>query len=233
MYREDEIQSALSSGINDDSLAGKDDRYFADGIEKLDKSIKEKENYLVDIKMKKAEKSGKLPILSDIAVEIQNLENELEEKEQLYGAVTLAQSSLEQAEHSIKKQVTPYLCKEAGEIFKIITDGRYKMLNISNDFELMYGEGENVPLIDSEYLSVGSSDLAWLSIRLALHKKLSENETLPIILDECMVFFDDNRLKNTLDYIRETVKSGTQALIFSVSGREASMLSANDKIIRI
>lgn len=137
-----------------------------------------------------------------------------------FEAVNLAISALGEAEESVRETVSPYLSKTSGELFSSITDGRYSALLLDPSLSLKYLSPEHSAPISDEYLSGGSADLAWLCLRLALHKKLSESCPVPLILDECLVYFDDTRLKKILELLISLSSSGTQILLFSASTRE-------------
>ena len=99
---------------------------------------------------------------------------------------------------------------------------------------LKYKDGETGNPIDSIYLSGGSADLAWICLRLALHKKLSESRPVPIILDECFVYFDDTRLRTILKKLTDiATKNGIQILLFSASSREKDILQKTVNTVKI
>jgi len=141
-----------------------------------------------------------------------------------FDAVTLALSSLSDAEESIRRTVSPYLSKVSSVYFTKITNGKYPELKLDADLALKYVSPEYSFPLSGEYLSGGSADLAWLCLRLALHSKLSESHTLPLILDECLVYFDDERLKAILSELESIASEGTQILLFSASSRERTIL---------
>jgi uncharacterized protein YhaN len=114
-----------------------------------------------------------------------------------------------------------------------MTDGKYNAINITSDFGMSYSEQNGSKEIDSMYLSGGSAELAWLCLRMALHKKLSDGKPLPLIFDECFVYFDEKRLARIIDKLVAISKTGTQVIIFSASEREKKLSKRRLKVTNL
>ena len=155
-----------------------------------------------------------------ISAEIEAAEKRLSELDTNFSAITLAIEALEGAETNVRQTVSPYLSDHAGEYFIKMTGGRYSSLRIDAEMNLSYLTEGGATLTDSAYLSGGSTDLAWFCLRLALHGKLSEKGSVPLILDECFVYFDDERLTRVMELLSEVARGGTQVILFSASSRE-------------
>ena len=82
-------------------------------------------------------------------------------------------------------------------------------------------EVENGNYVSASLLSEGTIDQLYFSLRMAILKEIS-NETLPIFLDESFVFFDKNRLINTINYLNSN--HDNQIIIFSCTEREKDIL---------
>ena len=135
--------------------------------------------------------------------------------------------------------MSPYLARYAGEYFERLTNGRYSALSLDSEMNLRYRTsrgGTDIDVgrsMDSRYLSGGSADLAWLCLRLALHRKLSDDNRIPVILDECLVYFDDRRLEMILNELRCISENGVQILLLSASSRERSLVGRFANIIEL
>ncbi len=171
--------------------------------------------------------------IDDINANIEQTEKALTDYTCKYDAITLALEALEQAELRIRKTVSPYLSEHASEYFARITAGRYRELRLDGEMNLSYMSSESESITDSAYFSAGSADLAWLCLRLALHKRLSENVMIPIILDEALVYFDDRRLWLILKELLDSAQNGTQIICFSASSRELDALPKNINCITL
>lgn len=177
---------------------------------------------------------GGIPQLDKLSIEIDEKEALLEKLSFKYDAAELALEALEAAESGIRHTVSPYLSETAGEYFTALTRKRYAGLLLDDSMSLKYRDGESGTPVDSTYLSGGSSALAWICLRLALHKKLSESRPLPIILDECFVYLDDVRLKAILKKLTDiSTKNNTQILLFSASSREKDILQKTVNTVKI
>lgn len=178
--------------------------------------------------------------ISSPHTEIEFLTGELDKKTSLldeyqvkHDAIVLTLSALDEAENIIRSTVSPYLGAEASVFFNKITEGRYDRLRVDSEMDMTYIKSDSDTVTDEEYLSIGSADLAWLCLRLALHKKLAQNSNIPLILDEALVYFDDNRLALIINELTEIAENGTQILLFSASSRELAMLGGAGNIIRL
>ncbi len=177
--------------------------------------------------------SSLLPNIDALSDEIESKEERLAEYTAKYDAVTLATQALEYAENSIRKTVSPYLSEGSSEIFTRITGGKYIALRLDAQMNLSYIPKESESVTDSMYFSSGSADLAWLCLRLALHKRLSESTPIPIILDEALVYFDDTRLKLILRELADIANDGVQIILLSASSREKELLQGNASCITL
>ena len=59
--------------------------------------------------------------------------------------------------------------------------------------------------MSAEKLSGGTIEQLYLSLRLSMAKEISD-ENMPIILDEAFAYYDDERLKNTLEFLSNKFK---------------------------
>ena len=86
----------------------------------------------------------------------------------------------------------------------------------------MVTEVANGDYVLAERLSVGTIDQLYLALRLSIIKELSE-ETVPIILDEVFAYYDNDRLKNILQFLNKEFNN-LQIIIFTCTNREQEIL---------
>ena len=178
---------------------------------------------------------GRLKVLGDPMVlesEISALRQELGEQQAQYDALVLATEALAQADNEIHTRFAPVLSKTAGSIFNRITGGRYDMLAFDKSLDAAaQAKGDTVSK-NVLYLSEGTSDQIYLSLRLAVCQlALDSDEPCPVILDDAFASFDDDRLALALDYLKELAKI-RQVIVFSCHTREADYF-ANDPDVNI
>ncbi|MBQ4040833.1 MAG: hypothetical protein IJC91_06830, partial [Oscillospiraceae bacterium] len=178
---------------------------------------------------------GRLKVLGDPMVlesEISALNQELSEQQAQYDALTLATAVLADADNEIHTRFAPVLSKAAGSIFNRITGGRYDMLAFDKSLDAAaQAKGDTVSK-NVLYLSEGTSDQLYLSLRLAVCQlALDSDEPCPVILDDAFASFDDDRLALALDYLKELAQV-RQVIVFSCHTRESDYF-ANDPDVNI
>ena len=86
---------------------------------------------------------------------------------------------------------------------------------ISKEFDINVSEKDKFGSREIDFLSSGTADQAYLSLRLALAKLITEeNETLPILLDDTLAQYDDKRAKLALEFLGE-YSNDSQAVLFT------------------
>jgi len=142
------------------------------------------------------------------------LETRLEQRAAEYKAIDVAINALECAESVLRERFSPALNREAAAIFSDLTGGKYTELTLSREFEAMAG-GEDIR--SALYLSAGTMDQLYLSVRLALCRLTVPNA--PILLDDALCAFDDNRMELALEALRD-MGNDRQILLFTCHSRE-------------
>lgn len=139
-----------------------------------------------------------------------------------YDALRLAYERMEQAAMAVKEQVSPALASRAGELMAAATGGKYDRLLVANDMSLSYADkaaGDAVR--QAEYLSRGTKDLAYVSLRIALCELLTEGNPPPMIFDESFAAMDDGRLASVYAVISSCCG---QALVLTSQHRDRALL---------
>ena len=104
--------------------------------------------------------------------------------------------------------------KQAAEIFKGLTAGKYSNMTISSSFKINLQESKMPISRDAEYLSSGTVDQAYLSLRLAVAELMSENTSLPVFLDDALSQFDDRRALTAIKFLTKFSEKN-QILLFT------------------
>lgn len=167
---------------------------------------------------------------SDLQDQLAQKREQLSSLQTEYDAIALAMDALTQANTTLQNRFSPALGARAAEIFSAITAGRYDKVLLSRDFSLsaeMAGDpvGRSIRL-----LSQGAADQLYLAVRLAIcDMVLPAEKRVPLILDDALVSFDDDRLRAALDYLlAESEKR--QILLFSCQKREMNYLSGRKNV---
>lgn len=190
-------------------------------IENLQNEINYKKIELHTLDLDKQNMEPKLNNLSKIEENLVNHKEEMSALETLNQSMNLAKEVLEQAYEKMRTSVTPKFTQNLSETISHITNGKYTNVVFHNEEGLIV-EMENGNYEPVAKLSVGAIDQLYLSLRLSMVEELSE-EKMPIILDEAFAYYDEQRLENIFDYIKERFKYH-QIIIFTCTDREKNIM---------
>lgn len=172
--------------------------------------------------------SGTLPKPAEIQSRINSLTAQRSDMVKKHSALELAIETLENACESMKKQASPLIATESSELFSKITDGKYNALFTDTGMKLSFAD-ENTSLPkDAGFLSTGTLDAAYISLRVALCKYLYKERPV-LVFDDAFSHMDDQRLKNTLEYLW-TLSEDFQIVILSCHTREKEFFEGKGKI---
>lgn len=128
---------------------------------------------------------------------------------------------IEEAADYMKSMVAPRIGERADEYFTAATGGKYSAFEVDTKLSMSFGEDMRR---SCEYLSAGTRDSAYLSLRLALADMLFGGCGVPILLDDAFVRIDDNRLKMISGALNEAAKKH-QIFILTHGDREETAMS--------
>lgn len=126
----------------------------------------------------------------------------------------IASCVLETSFAEVRRSYGSVLENKALDIFKKLTDGKYAAFKVSKAFDITVEEAENFGTREVDYLSSGTADQAYLSLKLAITELILNGEKLPIFLDDILTQYDDSRAKTALDFLKEYSKD-SQAILFT------------------
>ena len=152
--------------------------------------------------------------LSAITAEIDSLSKK-------HRALVLAHSALSEAASALRESVAPRLSKTAGELMDSLTEGRYDRIGVGRALEMTYeAEAQSRGI---EFMSAGTRDIAYLSLRFALSELLFRNSRPPMIFDESFSRLDDRRYARVLALIGEMCGRGSQIILFTSQSRDSRL----------
>jgi len=137
--------------------------------------------------------------------------------ESTYTALVIAQETLTQARDELQRRFAPKITKRAQQFMSAMTDGRYSSITMDTEFGLRTSTEEENTLRNALWRSDGTMDQLYLSLRLAVAEVLTPEA--PLILDDALVRFDDERMKKTVAILEEMARQ-KQVILFSCQGRE-------------
>ena len=157
-------------------------------------------------------------ILNNLEESLQEAQSEKERtgsvQEEL-DAVHLAIMTLNGISEDIYKESAKHLNQAISEILSQITEGRYTSVFLDANMEVRINTPKK--LLSLEQVSRGTMEQIYFSLRMAVGCMFCQDETMPIILDDAFVMYDDKRLKQTLHWLYQ---SGRQVILFTCHSRE-------------
>lgn len=162
--------------------------------------------------------NGRLSAMGDPLVLTSSLGCMQEEYEQIsneYDAICLAIETMRAADGEIQSRFAPELGRLAARYMSIMTGGRYEEVFVARDFSARARTGDDVVAREAEYLSAGTLDLMYLAVRLAVCAlAMPEGESCPLIIDDALVNFDEQRTKQAMRLLRQIAKE-RQVILFT------------------
>ncbi len=146
--------------------------------------------------------------------------------EQEYTALELALEALVNADGLLRRRFSPKLNQSAGEYFSALTGGRYESLYVEKNFNAGALESGEAVSRDKRSLSTGTVGQMYLAVRLAMCAMLGDGAELPpMILDDALCSFDDERMGLALETLRDVARM-RQVILFTCQDREEAYLDA-------
>lgn len=157
--------------------------------------------------------------LDEIESRLSILEDELERACIKRDKLVVLSEVIRYADQKFKEENQPDVLKNAGKYFNIITGGKYTDIYLQEEDEgnsiMVKQEGEIMPKKVLDTFSKGTLNQLYLALRLSLIDYLDKDkEALPVCFDELLVNWDENRLNNSLQLIKEWSKN-RQIFIFT------------------
>ncbi|WFA09952.1 AAA family ATPase [Tissierella sp. Yu-01] len=138
-------------------------------------------------------------------------------------SLELAKSTIEELSKDIQDQFAPEINVKVGSLIKRITNGVYSGVRINDKLDIGVIKPDTGELINVDVLSGGTIDQLYFSLRFGIINFIN-GDSLPLILDDCFVQYDDIRLSNILKLLEE-ISQDRQVILFSCHNREKDLLS--------
>lgn len=154
--------------------------------------------------------------LAQAQLELGVLEKQLEEATRRWQVLGVVSRVLETVRKSYETDRQPETLREASNYLNRLTMGHYERVWMPLDRrELLVdsAEGKQLPL---DVLSRGTRESVYIALRLALAASFARRgATLPLVLDDVLVNFDTQRVRNAAELFREFAQGGNQIVMFT------------------
>ena len=177
--------------------------------------------------------TGQLHAKGDPAVlksSAQHLQEQIAALEGEYDSIQMAMAALENANTTLQNRFSPALGQRAAEIFSELTGQRYSGVVLDRAFHISAEPAGDGIYRDAALLSAGTADQLYLAARLAIcDLVLPRDQAAPIILDDALANFDDDRCAAALCWLKEASKH-RQILLFTCHSREAAFFAGDGEV---
>lgn len=135
-------------------------------------------------------------------------------------AILLAIEGIEALSIDIHDSFGDQINKRLSYIVEKVTNGRYKAVKMDETLNIKVLR--DYDYVSFEKLSAGAIAEVYLALRITIADLLNGTKTLPLILDDAFVLYDDERLEATLRELSHI--ADRQILIFTCHDREKEIL---------
>ena len=168
---------------------------------------------------------------AELAEEAQGLLARLETDVEQYVRLRLATTVLSQAIERYREKNQGPILKRSNELFAGMSLGSFEGLRVEvnekSEAALVGVRPGGKETVDVRGMSDGTTDQLYLAIRLAsLEAYLEKNETMPLIVDDILIRFDDKRAIATLKVLAQLAKQ-TQIIFFTHHRHLVELAEAN------
>jgi len=129
----------------------------------------------------------------EAATALDALDRRIEELSLRHDACELAKTALTQAGEKMRSGILPKIAESASVLLSGATSGAHESITLDGSFNA--GCSTETDVLPGEYLSRGTSDLAYLSLRIALAEEIFKNEMPFMIFDESFAHIDTSRIE--------------------------------------
>ena len=147
-----------------------------------------------------------------------------------FDSIQMAMAALENANATLQNRFSPALGQRASEIFGKLTGQRYSGVVLDRAFRISAEPTGDGIYRDAALLSAGTADQLYLATRLAIcDLVLPQEQAAPIVLDDALANFDDDRCAAALRWLKEKGKH-RQILLFTCHSREATFFAEDGEV---
>ncbi|NLX63966.1 MAG: AAA family ATPase [Clostridiaceae bacterium] len=210
-------------------------------LARIDDIIRETESRKKETEIKIAAIKARLeqaPKESELAKVLEEISYYTEKKEELEikgASLVLASQVLKEAALKMQRDYIPYLNQEMSRMMNILSGGRYNKISTNDELSINLESPETDELIPVNRLSAGTIDQVYFCMRLAAVTLIEKGrERLPLFLDEPFSQYDEERVRNAFELLRE-MSEKRQIFFFTCREREYEIAASvfGEKMNRI
>ncbi|MCI8525712.1 MAG: AAA family ATPase [Oscillospiraceae bacterium] len=161
---------------------------------------------------------------ASLAAQREQLTADIARLEREHAALTLALAALTQANDVLQTRFSPRINQLAARYMARLTGARYDRVLLEQSMQITAREAGGAVSRPLQALSTGTADQLYLAVRLAI-TELALPKDAPLVLDDALLSFDDQRLAAALELLEELAQE-RQILLFTCQSREQAWRDA-------
>lgn len=161
----------------------------------------------------------------ELAGRLARLDEQIETLTMRHEAYCLAMETLQRASDTMRAGVLPKVVAQACASANRISGGAFEAIGVDHGLSMTFTR--NGMTREVEYLSEGTKDIAYISLRRALSGALFGETQPPLIYDESFARVDETRLSRVLRMLNATGGDGAQSILLTCRRLEAELAEAN------
>ena len=127
----------------------------------------------------------------------------------------LATEVMAEASKEMESRFAPRVNEIAGRYLARLSGDRYAALRFDRGFKVEISDRQDGMYYEADYFSAGTVDQVYLALRLAIADLIDDSEDkLPILLDDALVQYDDERAERAVSLLRE-LSAERQIIMFT------------------
>ncbi|SFB41302.1 Uncharacterized protein YhaN [Cohnella sp. OV330] len=170
------------------------------------------------------ERLGREAETEETSYELEELQAELERLAERYTLLAATAELIRRTRVTFEEERQPAVLRQASAYFAELTEGRYTRIAVPGDMPDLLAETADRRIVGSAFLSRGTQEQLYLSLRLALAGAASREQPLPLLLDDLFVHYDEDRLKRCVNVLNELSRT-RQILLFTCHRHVADTLA--------
>ena len=191
-------------------------------VDELNEAILQLTDYRSGLAAQLKAEFSRLKEPETIKREIAEAQEKAQELKFFNDAALLAEDVLSESFSQVRRGYGATLEQKTLDIFSRLTLKNYNGVSVSKSLDMTVEKTGVFGMKEADYLSSGTYDQAYLSLRLAISALMNEGETLPILLDDVLSLYDDERAAAALEFLNEYSRT-TQCILFTCHGNLRDM----------
>ncbi|MGM0846375.1 MAG: AAA family ATPase [Bacillota bacterium] len=153
---------------------------------------------------------------------------ELNELSREWMTYSFARTALNKTIESYKKEKLPKVIGKAEHYFTLLTNGQYCKIHSQPDNPFIIERKDGITFTPDE-LSQGTKEQLYIALRFALIRMLKDVYSMPVIIDDGFVNFDEKRTEAVMNLLKE-FKGEVQVLFFTCHPHIVRKVESSDVI---